>query len=84
VTRRSVYVHIEELVLHGFPPLERHALRDAVERELAALVAAHGVPAAGAAGAVAAGSFDAASLGPADLAAGIAASVGGALGVTEP
>jgi hypothetical protein len=38
----SVEVRIEELVLHGLPPLDRHAVGDAVERELAARIAEQG------------------------------------------
>ena len=34
---RAVEVHIEELVLHGFQPHERHRIAEAVERELAQL-----------------------------------------------
>ena len=37
-----VEVRIEELVLHGFSSLDRHAVGDAVERELAARIAAQG------------------------------------------
>jgi hypothetical protein len=41
---RSVELHIEELVLHGFAPGDRHRIADAVERELARLFAEQGVP----------------------------------------
>ena len=41
---RSVELHIEELVLHGFAPGDRHRIGDAFERELARLLAEHGVP----------------------------------------
>jgi len=38
VTRHSARVRIEELVLHGFAPADRHRIADAVERELARLM----------------------------------------------
>ena len=34
--RPNIELHIEELVLHGFPPTQRHAIADAVRDELAA------------------------------------------------
>lgn len=34
---RSIEVHIEELVLHGFEPHQRHTIGDALQRELARL-----------------------------------------------
>lgn len=37
-------VHIDELVLDGFPPLDRYRLAGAVEVELARLLAEHGLP----------------------------------------
>jgi hypothetical protein len=40
-----VEIRIEELVLHGFTPVDRYSLADAVERELARLFAHRGVPA---------------------------------------
>jgi hypothetical protein len=40
VTPRRIDVHIEELVLHGFPPLDRYAVSEAVQRELATLLEA--------------------------------------------
>jgi len=42
--RRKIVLRIEELVLHGFPPGDRHRLGDAATRELAHLFAEHGVP----------------------------------------
>ena len=54
-----VEVHIEELVLHGFPPLDRHAAAEAVQRELAALVADRPLGAPVSADTVDAGRFDA-------------------------
>ena len=40
----TVELHIEELVLHVFPPGERYAIGDAVECELARLFGQQGVP----------------------------------------
>jgi hypothetical protein len=40
----NVELHIEELVLHGFPPGDRYRIGEAVERELSRLFAEHGVP----------------------------------------
>ncbi len=37
--RRPVEVHIEELVLDGFAPADRHRIGEAVERELGRLLA---------------------------------------------
>jgi hypothetical protein len=37
-TARAVEVHIEELILHGFAPGDRHAIAEAVEHELAQLI----------------------------------------------
>jgi len=37
-----VHLHIEELVLHGFSPGDRLAIGDAVERELARIIAEPG------------------------------------------
>ncbi|MCU1228688.1 MAG: hypothetical protein JWO97_1572 [Acidobacteria bacterium] len=34
VTPRPIRLHIEQLVLHGFDPLDRHAIGDAVRNEL--------------------------------------------------
>lgn len=39
-----VDLHIEELVLHGFPAGDRHRIGDAVQRQLARLFAEQGVP----------------------------------------
>jgi len=41
----NIELHIEELVLHGFAPGDRHEIGAAVERELARLFAEQGVPA---------------------------------------
>jgi hypothetical protein len=35
----NIELHIEELVLHGVDPADRHRIGDAVERELARLLA---------------------------------------------
>jgi len=35
----AVTIHIEQLVLHGFDPRDRHAIGDAIQSELAALFA---------------------------------------------
>jgi hypothetical protein len=49
---RAVEVHIEELVLHGFAPGDRHAIAEAVQHELARLIGegqlpvSHGSPVA--------------------------------------
>lgn len=42
--RANIELHIEELVLHGFAPGDRHCIGDAVERELASLFAEQGMP----------------------------------------
>ncbi len=44
--RRAVELHIEELVLHGFAPHDRHAITDAVQQEIAARLATRGIGAA--------------------------------------
>ena len=41
----NVDLHIEELVLHGFDPRDRHGIADAVQQELAWLVAERGLAA---------------------------------------
>lgn len=43
--RRPVRIHIDELVLHGFDPGERHRIAAAVQEELARLVRNEGAPA---------------------------------------
>ena len=40
----SIEVHIDELVLHGFAPSDRYAIREAVERQLAQWLVEQGVP----------------------------------------
>lgn len=44
--KQNIELHIEELVLHGFPPGDRRSIGGAVERELAMLIAEKGAPAA--------------------------------------
>jgi hypothetical protein len=41
---RQIEVHIEELVLHGFPPETRWAVAEALEAELQTLLAQRGIP----------------------------------------
>jgi len=41
---RRIEVDIEELVLHGFAPGDRHRIAEAVEQELSRLLADRGVP----------------------------------------
>ena len=43
---RQIEVHIEELVLHGFPRSARWQIADAIESELRAQLAKDGIPAA--------------------------------------
>jgi hypothetical protein len=40
----NVELHIEELVLHGFAPGDRYRIGEAVEHELARLLAEQGAP----------------------------------------
>ncbi|HSS22526.1 MAG TPA: hypothetical protein VLL54_20815 [Pyrinomonadaceae bacterium] len=41
MTKRDAQLHIEELVLHGFAPGDRHAIAEAVEQELSRLLTRH-------------------------------------------
>jgi hypothetical protein len=41
----AVTLHIEQLVLHGFDPRDRHAIGDALRGELATLMTARALPA---------------------------------------
>ena len=41
---KNIELNIEELVLHGFAPGDRHRIGEAVERELIRLLADRGVP----------------------------------------
>lgn len=43
--KQNIEVHIEELVIHGFSPGDRHGIAGAVERELAKLIEERGTPA---------------------------------------
>jgi hypothetical protein len=80
VTPQRIEVHIDELVLHGFPALDARAVGAAVERELALLVAAR-PPAPRGADALDAGSFAVpAGRDSGELGAGIASRVGEVLG----
>ncbi|MFP2930340.1 hypothetical protein ACLESO_35120 [Pyxidicoccus sp. 3LG] len=40
---QDIEIHIEELVLHGVDVADRHALAEALQRELQALVASEGI-----------------------------------------
>jgi hypothetical protein len=40
----NVNLHIDELVLHGFPPGDRYRIAAAVEAELARLIEGQGIP----------------------------------------
>ncbi len=42
--KQNIELHIEELVLHGFSPGDRHRIAGAVERELAMLIKEKGAP----------------------------------------
>ena len=44
VSAPNVELHIEELLLEGFPPSARHHIGDAVMRELTKLLVEEGVP----------------------------------------
>lgn len=41
---QSVQIHVEELVLHGFPPGDRHRIGDAMRQELMRLTSESCVP----------------------------------------
>ena len=62
MTQRNIELEIEQLVLHGFPPTDRHRIGEAVRIELARQLAKHGAPNSLARGGriiqVDAGSFD--------------------------
>jgi hypothetical protein len=45
VTRPDVSVHIDELILRGVAPAERHRIGEAVRLELTRLIAERGLPA---------------------------------------
>jgi hypothetical protein len=40
----EIEVHIEELILHGFEPINRWRIADALQQELRRLLGANGVP----------------------------------------
>ncbi|MEY2521164.1 MAG: hypothetical protein QOF24_2923 [Verrucomicrobiota bacterium] len=40
----SIHLHIEELILHGFAPGDRHRIGDAMQQELARLLAQKQTP----------------------------------------
>lgn len=42
MSRANINVHIEELVLHGIDPTDRHAIAAAIQREIARTLAAQG------------------------------------------
>lgn len=44
MTERRIELEIEQLVLHGFPPTDRHRIGEAVRTELARQLAEHGAP----------------------------------------
>ena len=44
MTPKSIELHIEELVLHGFSPGDRYRIAEGVEQELSRLFADRGVP----------------------------------------
>ena len=87
---KPVYeLHIEELVLHGFAPADRHTVADAVQAELTRLLAAEALDAATAASLprtrshahVDAGSFRVGARGAsAALGAQVAGAIHGAIG----
>jgi hypothetical protein len=41
---RHIEIHVEEMVLHGVDPSDRHAVGDAVVAELTRLIAEGGLP----------------------------------------
>lgn len=84
MTALRIEIHVEELVLHGFPPLDRRALAEAVQRELAERVKAQLPRVPVSSDALDAGRFDAPPGWDAGaLGAGVALQVGGALPLTR-
>jgi hypothetical protein len=76
----NIVIEIDELVLHGFPPGDRHRIGEAVQAELARIFTERGLPGAWTDGAEAArldgGSFDvAAGMPAASIGAGAAEAV---------
>jgi hypothetical protein len=45
VTQHNIELHVEELALQGFPPVDRHRISEAVQRELTRLLSDQGLPA---------------------------------------
>jgi hypothetical protein len=82
VSRQKVELHIDEVVLHGFPPGGTRAIAAAIEAELGRLLAVQGLPASfeggPSFGTLDAGSFEAErDAAPGDLGTRIARSVHG-------
>jgi hypothetical protein len=77
----NIELHIEELVLHGFNPADRHRIADALAREFEQLAITEGVlQSAFAAERVDAGQLRlSAAASPADIGAAIARNVHGAI-----
>ena len=46
-SQTSIHLHIEELVLHGFAPGDRHGINEAVQQELTRLVSEQPISPAG-------------------------------------
>lgn len=44
MNKQNIELHIEELVLHGFPPGDRSRIAGEVEHELAVLITERGMP----------------------------------------
>ena len=44
MTPNNIELHIEELVLHGFPARDHHLIGEAVQRELTRLLSERGIP----------------------------------------
>ena len=83
----NIVIEIDELVLHGFPPADRHRIGEAVQAELARIFVERGLPAAWSGGGAAArldgGSFDASGPGAA-AGGGVANAVMSALAAAGP
>ena len=83
----NIVIEIDELILHGFPPVDRHRIGEAVQAELAHIFVARGVPGTWSSGGAAArldgGLFDARGPGEA-VGGGIANAVMSALAAAQP
>ena len=44
MTPAAIHLHIDELVLDGFDPRQRHEIADTLQRELTALLKQHDLP----------------------------------------